>query len=73
MFRMMGKKIIAILRRKLFCLTGPMVRKSLQFYAQTFCLIGPLISTVLPVKSDSDILFCLQSYQGLVIERSLVY
>ena len=29
--------------------------------------------TVLPAKSDSDVMFCLQSYQGLRIERSLVY
>ena len=31
------------------------------------------IATVLPAKSDSDIMFCLQSYQGLRINRSLVY
>ena len=31
-------------------------------------------ATVLPAKNDSDIMFCLQSYQGLiVIDRSLVY
>ena len=29
--------------------------------------------TVLPAKSDSDDMFCLQSYQGLVIDKSLVY
>ena len=29
--------------------------------------------TVLPAKSDSDVKFCLQSYQGLRIDRSLVY
>ena len=29
--------------------------------------------TVLPVKSDSDVMLCLQSYQGLRIDRSLVY
>ena len=28
--------------------------------------------TVLPAKSDSDVMFCLQSYQGLRIDRSLV-
>ena len=27
---------------------------------------------VLPAKSDSDVKFCLQSYQGLIIDRSLV-
>ena len=31
------------------------------------------ITTVLPAKSDSDIMFCLHSYQGLIIDRSLVY
>ena len=30
-------------------------------------------TTVLPAKSDSDHMFCLQSYQGLIINRSLVY
>ena len=29
--------------------------------------------TVLPAKSDNDVMFCLQSYQGLRIDRSLVY
>ena len=29
--------------------------------------------TVLPVKSDSDVMFCLQNYQGFIIDRSLVY
>ena len=31
------------------------------------------IPAVLPAKSDSDVMFCLQSYQGLMIDRSLVY
>ena len=30
-------------------------------------------TTVLSVKSDSGVTFCLQSYQGLRIDRSLVY
>ena len=30
-------------------------------------------TTVLPAKSDSGIMFCLQSYQGLMINRSVVY
>ena len=30
-------------------------------------------STVLPAKSGSDAMFCLQSYQGFKIDRSLVY
>ena len=29
--------------------------------------------TVLPAKSNSVFVFCLQSYQGLIIDRSLVY
>ena len=29
--------------------------------------------TVLLTKSDSDFMFCLQSYQGLIIDISLVY
>ena len=32
-----------------------------------------LVATVLPAKSDSDVMFCLQSYQGLRIDRSLVH
>ena len=28
---------------------------------------------VLPAKSDSEVTFCLQSSQGLIINRSLVY
>ena len=30
-------------------------------------------STVLPAKSDSDVMFCLQSYQRIIIDSSLVY
>ena len=30
-------------------------------------------STVVPAKSDSDVMFCLQSYQGHRIDISLVY
>ena len=36
-------------------------------------ITGNDIGTVLPAKSDSDVMFCLQSYQGLRIDRSLVY
>ena len=32
-----------------------------------------MIGTVLPANSDSDVMFCLQSYQGLKIDISLVY
>ena len=33
----------------------------------------PIHCTVLPAKSESEIMFCLQSYHGLRIDRSLVY
>ena len=29
--------------------------------------------TVLPANSDSDFMFCLQGYQVLIIDRSLLY
>ena len=32
-----------------------------------------MADTVLPTKSDSDVIFCLQSYQELIIDISLVY
>ena len=32
-----------------------------------------VIPTVLAAKSDSDIMFCLQRYQGLRIDRSLMF
>ena len=31
------------------------------------------VSTVLPAKSDIDVMFYLQRHQGLIIDRSLVY
>ena len=31
------------------------------------------VPTVLPAKSDTDVIFCLQSYKGLIIDRSPVY
>ena len=30
------------------------------------------LATVLPAKSDSDVMFCLQIYQGLLMDRSRV-
>ena len=38
-----------------------------------FYSIIMLLRTVVPAKSDSDVIFCLQKYQGLRIDRSLVY
>ena len=43
------------------------IRKEMQISA---CVEYP---TVLPAKSYSDVIFCLQSYRGLRIDRSLVY
>ena len=44
-------------------------------HSMTFLRLYPMfdIATVLAVKSDSDVMFCLQSYPGLIIDRSLVY
>ena len=36
-------------------------------------LLKTIGSTILPAKSDSDDMFCLQSYRELVIAKSLVY
>ena len=38
-----------------------------------FILLKTLKLAVLPAKSDSGVMFCLQSYQELIIDRSLVY
>ena len=35
--------------------------------------IERILHTVLSAKSDCDVMFYLQSYQGLIIDRSLVY
>ena len=48
---------------------GVLNKTSLKLYC---CLFQNITSTVLPAKSDSD-MFCLQRYQGLTIDRSLVY
>ena len=37
------------------------------------CQVDMNTDTVVPAKSDSDVMFCLQSNQGLRIDRSLVY
>ena len=51
-----------------------------QLFDQMYCcsiltlqMIKVLLATVLPAKSDSDVMLCLQSYQGLIIVRSFVY
>ena len=35
-------------------------------------LVACTSSTVLPAKSDSYVILCLHSYQGLILDRSLV-
>ena len=42
------------------------------FVLWCYCFVV-LLFAVLPAKSDSDFMFYLQSYQGLTIDRSLVY
>ena len=44
-----------------------------RFGKKSHIYVMMLASTVLPAKSDSVVMFCLQSYQGLIIDRSLVY
>ena len=41
--------------------------------AGSLTFVTQMVSTLLPAKSDSDFMFCLQRYQGLRIDRSLVY
>ena len=36
-------------------------------------LLRRVLTTVLPAKSDSDFMLCLQSHHVLIIDRSLVY
>ena len=38
-----------------------------------FIVLQENCAAVIPTKSDSDVVFCLQSYQGLRIYRSIVY
>ena len=35
-------------------------------------LFESAFATALPVKSNSDVIFCLLSYQGLIIDRTLL-
>ena len=53
-------------------------QKNLEIYTNWIAMSVSLTSslqlfTVLPAKSDSDVILCLQSYQGLIIDISLVY
>ena len=44
-----------------------------RIYMHSAVFINTFTATVLPAKSNSDVMFCLQSYQGLIIDMSLVY
>ena len=44
-----------------------------QGFARRSMFDSGLVATVLPARGDSDLMFCLQSYQELKIDRSLVY
>ena len=48
-------------------------RKYISYFTFFFKRISVATFTVLPANSDSDVMFCLQSYHGLIIDRSLVY
>ena len=41
--------------------------------AHNYNVVLKLIITVLPARSDSDVMFCLLRNQRLIIDRSLVY
>ena len=74
MFNLMAKKIITFLHR--LCLTESMSNqelKSEECVCERFRNKKIELITVLPAKRDSDIMFCLQNYQGVIIDRSLEY
>ena len=41
--------------------------------AWSYCWELLFVVTVQPANSDSDVMFCLQSNQGIIIDRSRVY
>ena len=47
--------------------------KALKNVQQSMYTVEVIFFTVLPAKNGSDVMFCLHSYQGLIIDRSLVY
>ena len=76
--KLIDMKILTFFR-SIFCLlTRPMSIAIFLLLAhtekkKTKSTLDEYAFTVLPTKSDSDVMFCLQSYQGLKIDRSLVY
>ena len=49
------------------------IKISNKMFQQIVVSIIVFTNTVVPTKSDSDAIVCLQRYQGLKIDRSLVY
>ena len=55
------------------CLGGDIYRQSYMKHCSVFSTLCKLCTykieyaTVLPAKSDSEVMFCLQTYQGLII------
>ena len=52
--------------------TEPLCSLSLKAVAKSAPPYHTRYTTVLPAKGDSDVMFCLLSDQGLMIDRSLV-
>ena len=48
-------------------------RRTYLFLSRLFRRADVTYRTYLPTKSDSDVMFCIQSSHGLFIDRSLVY
>ena len=57
----------------LILLNSPKARLINFIWNNHLCKILYVQFTVLPAKSDSDVMFCLQMYQGLKVDGSLVY
>ena len=58
--------MITKIKMKLFLFTRHQLLLSME-------ALNEFTHTVLPAKSDNDFMFCLQSYQGIIIDISLVY
>ena len=44
-----------------------------RLFLDRLCMSNLEGSAVMPAKSDSDVMYCLQSYQELRIDRSIAY
>ena len=59
--------------KQVFASLTEYVQVSFQLLCTTLPLSFIQLTTIVPTESDSDVMFCLQSYHGLIINRSLVY